>query len=75
MTRALAEACARVVEATGGGPDDLEDLLDVHRRVERQAGPRADRMRAAAATAPCRCFDGGVGGRGGRCGRCFGRRP
>lgn len=39
-------AIANAVVNSGGNADDLADLLDVWRRVERVNGERADRIRA-----------------------------
>lgn len=44
----IIRAVARVVEAQGGDMDDVRDLLDVWRRVDRRNGERADVIRREA---------------------------
>jgi hypothetical protein len=44
-------AIANAVLTQGGDNDDVRDLLDVWRRVERVNGERADRIRAQATKA------------------------
>ena len=74
LSRSLLEAIARAVHRAGGDLDDARDLVAVWERVDRDLGPRVDRMRRAAATVTCRCVDGGDEPTAdGQCSRCWGR--
>ena len=52
---------------------DVDDLIDTWRRLERDWGPRVDRMRYEAAHVRCCCLAGpAVLAADGRCSRCWG---
>ena len=65
---AIVTAIGRAVEAQGGTLDDARHLLAEWERLTADKYGRVDRLHQEAASATCRCADGGAGD--GRCERC-----
>ncbi len=73
ISQGMAVAIARAVEKAGGDMDDVEDLIGVWERLERDTHARVDRMRHEARTVRCCCADGGAEPtEDGRCSSCSG---
>lgn len=70
VLRAIGEA----VRDAGGDMEDVDDLVDVWRRLCADRYGRVDRMRREARTVRCCCANGGAA-RTGRCLRCWGWLP
>ncbi len=73
LTTELVRSIAMAVENAGGDITDVEDLVAVWERLERDQVARVDRMRYEARTIRCCCADGAEPMSDGRCQRCYGR--
>ncbi len=73
ISERLAVAIARAVERAGGDWSDVEDLIAVWERLERDHQARIDYMRHRAEMVCCSCSNGGAEPAvDGRCSRCWG---
>ena len=71
LSPGLLNAIGRAVHRAGGSMADVEDLVRVWQRVERETQPRVDAMRREARTVRCVCADGGEAMVDRRCSRCY----